>query len=208
MILKIKHFSSFIVKVSCEGNNQNLLKTERKNDFDIDYFEIQNSNNLIIEVYLTNKNAFKVTPFKKDWYDGIKSSMLSVDCVFKKQKWKIDYVSNRNACLEMTINSIRKDNILNGYIELINLSIDNSKNVIIKNVDCMQKNNKEKFIIGILMFVNLIPLILLILISLYFDIFHPEVFRSGTLYILIVDIPLIIVLIIYIIRYALYLHKL
>ncbi len=207
MIIKLKHNKNTDVTVFCESNRFNIIQTEVIDDFYIDIYDIKECNSFYIEAYSKNKKPFNIKLFKKNWYDGIKSSIVSFDCFLKKQTWNITCESKRNAKIDIEIQCFCTDNILNGVLEYNNLLLKDSRNVKITSVKNIERYSKEKLIMSSLMFANLIPLILLIIVFLYTDIVHPEWFRSGTLYIFIADIPLIIILLINFIRYTFYMKK-
>lgn len=207
MIIKLKHHKDTEIIVFCENINFNLIRTETIDDFYIEIYDINECNNFYIGAYSKNKKPFNIKLFKKNWYDGIKSSIVSFDCFLKKQTWNITCEPKRNAKIDIEIQHLCTDNIFNGVLEYNNILLKNSKNVKITSVKNVEKYSKEKLIISAIMLANLIPIILLIIVFLYTDILHPEWFRSGTLYIFIADIPLIIILFINFIRYYLYMKK-
>lgn len=198
MTVSIKYPNNIDLKIKC---NSDILTASESvltdNCFHNKYvLEDCNSFEIIIN---SDVRPFNTRLFGRNWINGIKWSFISADWQPECQSWKIsfnDLGRVRKRHIDFNIEAAYTDNYYNGYVKKYELSVENQRNAKI-NIDCTTHVKPFDILrMYSLIFLNQIPLILLIALFLYSDIAHPEWFKSGAFFIFLFDIPLLILLII------------
>lgn len=207
MRLKIRMPKDIVINLYDDGKRKitpNDVITEK--NFTINTFEFDSCNIFIVEVLKPNEKAFALQLFRENWYNGIKSTLISADVTIVRQKWEFAIEDKINSYLEINISAQKRTNVLNGNDSYFAIKTQrtNLSNIRFNNISHF---TKEKTFLLFVMLANIIPLVIVLTAFLYTDIRHPDYFRSGPLYIVIADIPLTIVIIIYMIRYIIYLKN-
>lgn len=207
MILKIRIPINIIINTYVDNKTKIIPKNKTTNDkYSIYTFEFDNFNSFVVEALTSSKKTFNLQLFRDNWYNGIKSTLISADVTIVRQQWEFFVKDKFKSYLEINISSSVRTNVLNGYDKyfVITTQRTNLSEIICNDITHFVK---IKTILFFIMLVNIIPLVLTLSAFIYTDIYHPDYFRSGPLYIIIADIPIAIVLIIYLVRYFIYLKN-
>lgn len=209
MILKIRTPKDIVINIYDDGKHE-ILPNETITDKNctINTFEFDSCNRFVVEALKPREKAFALQLFRENWYNGIKSTLISTDVTIVRQKWEFVIKNKINSYIEINISLQKRTNVLNGYDSYFVIKTPRTN----LNLSDIKYNNvshfaKEKTFLVFVMLANIMPLFLVLSAFLYTDIRHPDYFKSGPVYIVIADIPLTIVIIIYMIRYIIYLKN-